>query len=727
MSSRNLTVTVLDSALNFANRGFKVFPVNQKNPQIKEWPDRATTDTEIINDWFVGKYKYCDGFGVCPNTDCFVIDVDVKEGKRGKESLTELREKYSLDIKTLAVKTKNNGLHLYYKYPNIPDSRYVMSITNWMELDGIDIRGNRGFVVGPTEGNGYKLIQDLEMGEIGPLLDNLPIGNVVKERVNTQSAETLIDHTEISSLRGSIPAVIESGERHDTLIRLMASWARKLSYDNAVILLEVALSRCEGEDLRMEDYLPRLDQTFSKFEPMIEDKLDWMLDNLVLISSGPRVYDKSKPSNIATLRLSESRTSFANWMIWEEKADGSQKPTAAFDRWIKHTDRKMSGFVGYKPIKEDTYYDPVLGCDVINSYRAPDHTIITDPIDIDPFVEFMTYLMEEDAVLMMDWIAHIVQNPHLKMTWAPIIVSVHEGLGKNFLFNIVSHLVGHWNTKNISAGVFNKTFNTFLTSSVLILVNELEEIDARKRYEIVSKLKSYVTESTQTVEPKGVDAYATEIFANFILFSNREDALHIKDDSRRFFVHINHQSPRPEAYYGKLYKWLQDGGYQSIFNFLAQRDVSQFPYKGRAPHTDSMDVMVEAGRSNEEGSIIEAIENRFSVFASDVVTKDSLEFFLAAHVHRGSTVSGGHLKQLMRNNFQSLKTKGTRRGRQGIIPKIAEGSDATLIYEGPSIKQVLYTCRNHGMYDDREIANVQIEYRKIFEANKTETALKVVK
>jgi hypothetical protein len=704
-----------------------VFPVHKRNPQLKEWPDKATIDTDQIEEWFNGKFKYCDSFGVCPKAEAFVIDIDVKEGKKGKESLATLREKFGLDVRTLAVKTQSGGLHLYYQYPNIPDSKYVMSITNWMELDGIDIRGNRGFVVGPTPANNYKLIQDISMAQIGPIKERLPIGNIVKERVNTKSAEALINESEVSSLRGNIPESIDQGERHDTLIRLMASWARKVSYDNAVILLEVAISRCDGDDITMEDYLPRLDDTYSKFEPMIEDKLDWMLDNLVLISSGPRVYDRSKPPNIATLKLSEARTSFANWLIWEEKADGSQKPSPAFDRWIKHTDRRMSGFIGYKPIGEENYFDSVIGTEVINSYRGPDHKILSNTIDIEPFIEFMNYLLEEDASIMMDWIAHLVQRPYLKMTWSPVLVSTHEGLGKNFLFNIVSHLVGHWNTKNVSAGVFNKTFNTFLSSSVLILINELEEIDSRKRYEIVSKLKSYITESTQTIEPKGVDPYSAEIFANFILFSNREDALHIKDDSRRFLVHINHQNPRSEAYYSKLFDWLSNGGHESVYRFMAERNVSEFPYKGRAPHTDSMDLMVEAGRSNEEGTILEAIENRYSVFVSDIVTKDSVEFFLKVHVFRGGNVSGGHLKQLMRAIFQSLKTKTSRRSRQGIVPKIAEGSDSSIIIEGPSIKQVLYTCRNHGYYDDMDIADIQLEYRKIFEANETETALKIVK
>jgi len=721
-------VTVLDAALMFSERGYSVFPVHDKNPQLKKWPDRATTDSKQIKTWFDGKYKYCNGFGVCPKKQCLIIDIDVKEGKGGKQSLTILREKFGLNIKTLAVKTKNNGLHLYYNYPNLADNKYIMSITNWMDLDGIDIRGTRGFVVGPTSLNGYKLIQNMPMVDIGQLLDKLPIGNIVKEQVNTQSAETLIDQSEVSSLRGTIPEVIESGERHDTLIRLMASWARKVSYDNAVILLEVAVSRCEGSDIRLQDYLPRLDQAFEKFKPMIENRLDWMLDNLTLIESGPRVFDSSKPANVSVSKLIECRTAFANWMIWEEKADGSQKPVAAFDRWIKHVDRKTEGFVGYKPVSDTVYFDNVLGTDVVNIYRGPEHVMVEKPVSIDPFLEFMNYLLEEDSNIMLDWMAHLVQKPYIKLMWAPVLVSTHEGLGKNFLFNIVSHMIGHWNAKNVSAGLFNKTFNMFLTSAVLILINELEEVDSRKRYEIVSKLKSYITESAQTVEPKGVDAYSTEVFSNFVLFSNREDALHVKTDSRRFFVHINNQNPNPEAYYTKLYGWLQDGGYDSVFNLLAQRNIKEFKYAGRAPHTTSMDVMVEAGRSNEEGTIIEAVDNEFSIFASDLVTKDSLEFFIRNHVFKGHAVSGGHLKQLIRNLFQSIRMKtGGRRGRQIYVPKIAEGSDQTIIIEGLNIKQILYTCRNHNTYDDSTSGEIQSEYYKIFQANKSETALKVVK
>src|SRR5690606_21735534 len=183
---------ILEKTLDFASRGFRVFPVHKKVPQLEKWPYLATTDQTIIKEWYTGKYKYCDGFGICPGRELVVIDVDVKEGKKGKESLQKLRE-LGLEVNTMAVRTKSGGLHLYYKFPSfIPDSMYIKSVTKWCGLDGIDLRGTRGFAVGPIETNGYKLIRDQEPLELSePLREKLPIGSVVRENVNTNTANQL--------------------------------------------------------------------------------------------------------------------------------------------------------------------------------------------------------------------------------------------------------------------------------------------------------------------------------------------------------------------------------------------------------------------------------------------------------------------------------------------------------------------------------------------------------
>lgn len=724
-------MSVLEKALEFASRGLRVFPVHKKDPQLKKWPDLATTDQETIRSWFEGKYDYCDSFGVCPGREAVVIDVDVKNGKKGKESLAWLKEN-GLPLKTFVVKSPSGGLHLYYKFPDIPDGQYIKSVVGWLDLDGIDVRGTRGFVVGPTEDNGYKIVQDLEPSVIPEdIKTRLPIGNVLTEKVNTKSAEQLVS-PEGSALRGNIPNVIPRGERHDTLIRLIASWARKVSYDNAIILLETAISRCEGLDddpILVQDYMPRLDEAYKKFDPVIEDKLDWMLDNLVLIESGPRVYNISRPGNIGTSNLIEAKNFFANWIHWEEKEDGSTKPIPVFDRWLKHTARKSSPQVGYKPVKETYYHCNVIGSTIVNSYRAPEHVIQQETVDVKPFIEFVYFLLEEDTETFLDWCAHLIQQPHKKIAWAPVIVSTREGMGKNTLFNIISHMIGPWNAVNITAGQFLKTFNTFLVSSVLVLINELEEVDTKKRHEISSKLRGYITESKQSIEPKGVDVYSTEIYTNFILFSNKEDAVHISQDSRRFFVHINYNDPRPESYYKELHRWLQEGhGYDAVYKFLSTRDISNFAWYGRAPETESKTEMVKAGLTTEEAVLKEAIDNRYSVFQSDIVTRDSLMYFLNFKLPRGIVVSSGRIKHILRENFESLPIPSqSRKGRQIRLNSIDPRSDGDVLVRGEPDRYVVYTCRNYNMWAAASTEAITAEYEKVFKMETRSNALKVVK
>jgi hypothetical protein len=726
---------VLDKALDFASRGLRVFPVHKKNPQLEKWPDLATTDEATIRAWYEGKYQYCDSFGVCPGRDAVVIDVDVKDGKKGKESLKWLKQA-GLPMETFAVRTRSGGLHLYFKFPPVPENLYVKSIAAWeyngKKLDGIDIRGTRGFVVGPTDDNGYSILQNREIVDLpGNVQAALPIGNVVKEVVNTQSANQLVSE-EASALRGNIPEVIRRGERHNTLISLMASWARKVSYDNAVLLLEIAISRCEDQEtdpIDIQKYIPRLDEAYKKFEPVIKEKLDWMLDNLVFIESGPRIYNISKPGNIGTMNMPEARGFFANWILWEETNGGGTKPVSVFDRWIKHTARKSSPQVGYKPVKDMYYKCAATHVDVINSYRGPEFQIVQTETDVAPFIDFVNFLLQDDSEVFLDWCAHLIQQPEKKMAWAPVIVSTKEGLGKNFMFNIISNLIGPWNTKNISAGLFIKTFNTFLVNSILVLINELEEVDAKKRFEIVSKLKGYITESQQTIEPKGINAYPAEIFTNFALFSNKEDAVHISDDSRRFFVHINYEKPRDQAYYAGLSKWLIDGGgYQAVYNFLATRNIAEFAWYGHAPATESKSIMVNAGLSTEEGILKDAIENHVSIFKSDIVTRDSLLYFLVNKLPKGLNVHSSRIKYILRENFESLPLlDGIRKGRQVRVPTIDLRSDEDMVIPGDMDKQVIYTCRNHDKWARASIDAIMNEYQKVFNIEPKTSALKVVK
>jgi len=141
---------VLDHALAWAGRGFRVFPLHPgtKRPVWKGWPEHATSDPARIEEiWSERDYN----IGVCTD-DLIVIDVDVKNGKQGMMSLLDLE----LPLDTLTVKTPTGGLHLYYQGPSVANSAGKLG-------EGLDVRSFHGYVIAPgsqTVDGAYRLAVD---------------------------------------------------------------------------------------------------------------------------------------------------------------------------------------------------------------------------------------------------------------------------------------------------------------------------------------------------------------------------------------------------------------------------------------------------------------------------------------------------------------------------------------------------------------------------------------
>ena len=102
----------LDLALQFANHGYKVFPLkeNSKDGQVlKSWKNEASNDPTQIQNWWRNNFNY--NLAVRTGNGLVVIDVDVKNGKDGRTKFNE----YSHDFpKTFTVKTPSGGYHYWY-------------------------------------------------------------------------------------------------------------------------------------------------------------------------------------------------------------------------------------------------------------------------------------------------------------------------------------------------------------------------------------------------------------------------------------------------------------------------------------------------------------------------------------------------------------------------------------------------------------------------------------
>ena len=169
--------SVLDMALHYLNNGYCVIPCKVK-PFVKDgkrdkevmfyakWQefqeDHPTTD-DAYGWWDEDKHPGIAMItgkisGVC------VLDVDLKNGKLGMESLKQVLPGMSLE--KFHVKTISGGYHLYFAWDE--------EIRNKVDLlsGGLDFRGDGGLVIVPPT-PGYEVINALDRGSLEPIPSKL--------------------------------------------------------------------------------------------------------------------------------------------------------------------------------------------------------------------------------------------------------------------------------------------------------------------------------------------------------------------------------------------------------------------------------------------------------------------------------------------------------------------------------------------------------------------------
>lgn len=134
----------MKEALDAAARGWKVFPIvkNAKVPPkgFTDWENRASSNPEQLKAW--GKQlPGCNWAVACGASNLIVIDVDVKNGKSGKETLRDLEAKNGPLPPCRMAATPSGGLHYYF-------SGVCAGGTDKLG-PGVDIKSDGGYVLLP--------------------------------------------------------------------------------------------------------------------------------------------------------------------------------------------------------------------------------------------------------------------------------------------------------------------------------------------------------------------------------------------------------------------------------------------------------------------------------------------------------------------------------------------------------------------------------------------------
>lgn len=253
--------SMYDAAIEYAKKGFAVFPLKYRDkvPLTRNGCKDATTDAAQIKAWWQ-KYPNAN-IGLATGSvsqNVFVIDLDIDEdsGIDGYHSLEDWQREHGDFPETWTAITGRGGYHLYYRGNGKIKNRAGI-------IDGVDIRGNGGYVVAPPSihknGNRYEWEYSPDEFEIAKADNNV---------------EYFLSHDDQKQGAAfTMPNIVAAGQRNQMLFRFACMMQAKGASDQSVF----AATMAENES--------------SCSPPLTEQEVK------VIVSSATR-YDKGKPIHI---------------------------------------------------------------------------------------------------------------------------------------------------------------------------------------------------------------------------------------------------------------------------------------------------------------------------------------------------------------------------------------------------------------------------------------------
>jgi hypothetical protein len=230
-----------------------------------------------------------------------------------------------------------------------------------------------------------------------------------------------------------------------------------------------------------------------------------------------------------------------------------------------------------------------------------------------------------------DWLlqfyAHAVQKPGVKIRSAPLIVGHVTGSGKSTLMKKLPELLftPKYVTTMTGEGL-REQFNDQLARSWWVHFEEMHSGNARaERASVFNKIKPWITEGTISVRPMYGSRYDAPNRVQFTGASNYEDdALNVDDQDRRWAIgHIAKKMTEQEA--ADLYRFLDSERAPGVLHHIFRNvSLTGFNPNAPAPDTKAKRVMVRVNYGVWESELLELIANGLRPFDKDLVSVSEL-------------------------------------------------------------------------------------------------------
>jgi hypothetical protein len=591
--------------------GLCVFPLltNSKRPAL-EW-DRyklgERADAATIAQWIANGWQPA----VATNT-VTVFEVD---------SLEAWARALEMGIPdTLTVKTPR-GWHYYFQHPGWPVSNRAGSLRlDGVKVDGWDVRGDRGYVVGP--GSYYiptadeaakgkvegaytveldapvaplpdwlrELLAPVERTDIvapriaettspwglkalhGCLADlaaavdgsvNQTVNNVAFRVAQAVAGGEIVADEALEALQEGLAARgLEHEEKaHETLQRgwdagLLVPRAGPEPLDPAVVFGARDAAAIEVD--AVNDVPPPPVAFGPAFHPPVVGggQLEPYFAGCVYVAADNAMW---VPGGVLLKR--EAFNVIYGGPSFYLSAEGAKPTKGAWDAFSNNETVRLPRVARtvFRPECEPGAVTWLDGLPVLNAY-APISTP-SMPGDAGPFTRHVAKLLPDgnDAQILLHWMASCVQNPGAKFQWWPVIQGT-KGNGKTLLLEVMFEAIGSRYSHLVNAEALQRTGNQFNAWIDRKLFLGFEEIHTGEgQHHFTDMMKTTVTNRRIAAEGKGVAQGTIDNRANGAMLTNHRGAVPVDDEERRYGIfHTAQQSVGDLARDGMVGSYFPD-------------------------------------------------------------------------------------------------------------------------------------------------------------------------
>jgi len=342
--------------------------------------------------------------------------------------------------------------------------------------------------------------------------------------------------------------------------------------------------------------------------------LDEAVERFVLVADGKRVVDRKYPTY--SLGVDE-------WKLMHRASFDFFEGRKVFvaDEWLADKRRITVLQRTFKAGANEFTNDP-NGQRSINTWKGFKREGKTSA-HLQLFLKHIEFLFPDKSARerFLNWLAHIEQVPSVLPHTAWLHIAPSTGMGRNWLASVLTRVWAGRVASNFNlVGTLNSDFNGRLSGKLLAIVDEIRE-GGNDQWKHSEKMKSLVTEEVRTINPKYGRTSVEFNSCRWLIFSNHLSAMPLQNSDRRIEVVVNSGEPQSEAYYGALYKALDDDAFiNSVSVFLKHRDISKFNAGGHAIWSDDKLKVANANKSD----VTETLELLIEYWSADLITTSAL-------------------------------------------------------------------------------------------------------